>query len=315
MKCLITDEVYEGIAEELKGIMDVTETNGKTLSHDELLEQIGEYDILIMRVVPQIDKEILDAAKNLKMIGVCAVGTNHIDMEYAKEKGIAVYNAVGLNANAVAELTLTMMLNMSRETVTAVNDVKQNHNWNKRAFMGRELKGKSLGVLGFGRIGRRVAELAKVFGMEILAYDPFLKPEQFAAAGAKGMTVEELLPLADFISIHVPLTPETRHMFNKETISKMKDGAVLMNMSRGGIVSEKDMHEALKEGRIGGYATDVLENEEERPGIIDDGSLHSPLFECENFLATPHMGAQTRDASIDIGIFMIEKVKEFVAQL
>ena len=217
MKCLITDEVYEGIAEELKGIMDVTETNGKTLSHDELLEQIGEYDILIMRVVPQIDKEILDAAKNLKMIGVCAVGTNHIDMEYAKEKGIAVYNAVGLNANAVAELTLAMMLNMSRETVTAVNDVKQNHNWNKRAFMGRELKGKSLGVLDFGRIG--------------------------------------------------------------------------------------------------GYATDVLENEEERPGIIDDGSLHSPLFECENFLATPHMGAQTRDASISIGIFMIEKVKEFVAQL
>ena len=170
---------------------------------------------------------------------------------------------------------------------------------------------KLIGLL----LGDSVAELAKVFGMEILAYDPFLKPEQFAAAGAKGMTVEELLPLADFISIHVPLTPETRHMFNKETIAKMKDGAVLMNMSRGGIVSEKDMYEALKEGRIGGYATDVLENEEERPGIINDGSLISPLFECENFLATPHMGAQTRDASRNIGIFMIEKAKEFVAQL
>ena len=312
MKCLITDAVYPGIAEELKKYIDVTTTDGKPLAKAEMLEQIGDYDILIMRVDPKIDKEILDAAKNLKMIGVCAVGTNHIDVDYAKEKGIQVFNAPGMNANAVAELTITKMLEISRNTIPANYDVKVNHNWDKYKFVGRELRGKTLGIMGFGRIGRRVGELGKAFKMNIVAYDPYLKPEQFDAEGAKGMSVDELIRVSDFISIHVPLTPETKNMFNKKSIATMKDGAVVLNMSRGGIVNEADMYEALKEGRIGGYASDVMENELAGSGLTGNDEFASPLFECENFIIPPHLGAQSVDASRDIGIYITGKVKDIL---
>ncbi len=265
-----------------------------------------------MRVDPKIDKEILDAAKNLKMIGVCAVGTNHIDVDYAKEKGIQVFNAPGMNANAVAELTITKMLEISRNTIPANYDVKVNHNWDKYKFVGRELRGKTLGIMGFGRIGRRVGELGKAFKMNIVAYDPYLKPEQFDAEGAKGMSVDELIRVSDFISIHVPLTPETKNMFNKKSIATMKDGAVVLNMSRGGIVNEADMYEALKEGRIGGYASDVMENELAGSGLTGNDEFASPLFECENFIITPHLGAQSVDASRDIGIYITGKVKDIL---
>lgn len=310
MKCLITDAVYAGIAEELKKYMDVTTSNGKPLSKDEMLKAIGDADILIMRVDPKIDREILDAAKNLKFIVVCAVGLNHIDLDYAKEKGIQVFNAPGLNANAVAELTISKMLDISRNTIPANHDVKENHIWDKYKYIGRELRGKTLGIMGFGRIGRRVGELGKAFKMDIVAYDPFLKPEQFEAEGAKGMGVEELIRTSDFISIHVPLTPETKNLFNKESIGRMKDGAVVLNMSRGGIVNEKDMYEALKEGRIGGYASDVLENELAGSGLSGNDEFNSPLFECDNFIVTPHLGAQTTDAARDIGLYITGKVKE-----
>ena len=312
MKCLITDAVYPGIAKELKKYIDVDTTNGNPLSKAEMIEKIGEYDILIMRVDPKIDREILDAAKNLKMIGVCAVGTNHIDMEYAKEKGIQVFNAPGMNANAVAELTIAKMLEISRNTIPANYDVKVNHNWDKYKFVGRELRGKTLGIMGFGRIGRRVGELGRAFKMRIVAYDPYLRPDQFEAEGARGASVEELIRVSDFISIHVPLTAETKNMFNKDSIATMKDGAVVLNMSRGGIVNEKDMYEALKEGRIGGYAADVLENELMGSGLTGNDEFVNPLFECENFIITPHLGAQSVDASRDIGIYITGKVKDML---
>ena len=310
MKCLITDAVYPGIANELKRYIDVTTTDGRPLSKAEMLEQIGEYDILIMRVDPKIDREILDAAKNLKTIGVCAVGTNHIDMDYAKEKGINVFNAPGMNANAVAELTLCKMLEISRKTIPADRDVKVNHNWDKYSFVGRELRGKTLGIMGFGRIGRRVGELGRAFKMNIVAYDPYLRPDQFEAEHARGASVEELIRVSDFISIHVPLTLETKNMFNKNSIATMKDGAVVLNMSRGGIVNEQDMYEALKEGRIGGYAADVLENELAGSGLTGHDEFVNPLFECDNFIITPHLGAQSEDAARDVGIYITGKVKQ-----
>lgn len=166
--------------------------------------------------------------------------------------------------------------------------------------------------MGFGRVGRRVAEIGKSFGMVIAAYDPYLKPEQFEAAGAKGMSVDELLRVSDFVSIHVPLTPETKYLFNSNTFALMKKGAVVLNMSRGGIVNEIDMCDALREGRIGGYATDVLENELASSGLTENDSFISPLFEYDNFLVTPHIGAHTLDTFRDVGIFITEKVKEFI---
>ena len=308
MKCLIIDKVAPYIGEELGKYMEV-ET--KILpSQDELKALLPGVDVLIMRVDPKITKEVLEAGTDLKVIGVCSVGLNHIDLDAAKEKGIEVYNAPGMNANAVAELTISKMLDISRGTMEANNDVKVKHQWDKYKFEGRELRGHTVGIMGFGRIGRRVGELARAFQMNVIAYDPYLKPEDFEKENAKGMSVEELLKEADYVTIHVPLTDETKNLISAKSIETMKDDAVVLNMSRGGIVNEKDMYEALKAGKIGGYATDVLENELAGEGLTGNDEFASPLFECENFIVSPHIGAQSVNARDDIGVFMVNKIKE-----
>lgn len=310
MKCLIIDVVSPAIAEELGKYMDVTTCKQLPPSKDELKAEIADVDVLIMRVDPKIDKEVLDAAKNLKVIGVCSVGLNHIDTKYAEEKGVKVFNAPGLNGNAVAELTICKMLELSRHTIPAHRDVTVNEKWDKYAFVGRELRGKTLGVLGFGRIGQRVGEIARVFGMKVVAYDPYLPAEIFAKNEATSMSIAEVCKVSDYITIHMPLNEETKNLFNAKSIAEMKNDAFVLNMARGGIVNEKDMCEALKAGKIGGYATDVLENEVAGDGLTADAGFRSPLFDCDNFVVSPHIGAQTTDASRDIGAHIINKVKE-----
>ena len=315
MKCLIIDAVHESITEELGKYMQVdnlytAEMEGKAanapLTSEQLKNVIGDYDVLIMRVDPAITEEVLDAAKNLKVIGVCSVGLNHINMDCAKAKGIQVFNAPGLNANAVAELTLSKILDMSRHTMPANVDVKVNHQWDKYKFVGRELRGRTLGILGFGRIGQLVAGLAHAFKMNIVAYDPFLPDEKFGENNATKMeTIEELLKVADYVTIHMPLLPTTKNLINAESIATMKSDCIVLNMARGGIVNEQDMYEALKAGKIGGYATDVMVDE-----LSEGADFNSPLFECDNFIVSPHLGAQTVDASRDIGAHIIAKVKE-----
>ena len=308
MKCLIIDAVHSSIAEEFSKYMQVDTHMLPT--QEELAKLIPDYDVLIMRVDPAINKEILDAAKNLKVIGVCSVGLNHIDMDTAKAKGIQVFNAPGMNANAVAELTFSKMLDLSRHTIPANYDVKVNKNWDKYKFVGRELRGKTLGILGFGRIGQRVGELGRAFKMNIVAYDPYLPAHVFEEQQATSMSIDEVLKTADYVTIHMPLTPETKDLFNAKSIAEMKNDAVVLNMARGGIVNEKDMYEALKAGKIGGYASDVMENELAGGGLTEGAGFDSPLFECENFLVSPHLGAQSTDASRDIGAHIIAKVKE-----
>lgn len=315
MKCLIIDAVHESITEELGKYMQVdnlytAEMEGKAanapLTSEQLKNVIGDYDVLIMRVDPAITEEVLGAAKNLKVIGVCSVGLNHINMDCAKAKGIQVFNAPGLNANAVAELTLSKMLDMSRHTMPANVDVKVNHQWDKYKFVGRELRGRTLGILGFGRIGQLVAGLAHAFKMNIVAYDPFLPDEKFGENNATKMeTIEELLKVADYVTIHMPLLPTTKNLINAKSIETMKPDCIVLNMARGGIVNEQDMYEALKAGKIGGYATDVMVDE-----LSEGADFNSPLFECDNFIVSPHLGAQTVDASRDIGAHIIAKVKE-----
>lgn len=306
MKCLIIDAVHSAIAEELGKYMQVDTHMLPTA--EKLAEIIPDYDVLIMRVDPKITKEVIDAAKNLKVIGVCSVGLNHIEVDYAKEKGIQIFNAPGLNGNAVAELTISKMLDISRHTMPANTDVKVNKTWDKYKFVGRELRGKTLGILGFGRIGQRVGELGRAFLMNVVAYDPYLPAHVFEEQHAQSMSIDEVLKVSDFVTIHMPLTPETKNLFNAKSIAEMKDDAVVLNMARGGIVNEKDMYEALKAGKIGGYASDVMENE--LGGLTEGAGFDSPLFECDNFIVTPHLGAQTVDASRDIGAHIIVKVKE-----
>ena len=315
MKCLIIDAVHESITEELGKYMQVdnlytAEMEGKAanapLTSEQLKNVIGDYDVLIMRVDPAITEEVLDAAKNLKVIGVCSVGLNHINMDCAKAKGIQVFNAPGLNANAVAELTLSKMLDMSRHTMPANVDVKVNHQWDKYKFVGRELRGRTLGILGFGRIGQLVAGLAHAFKMNIVAYDPFLPDEKFGENNATKMeTIEDLLKVADYVTIHMHLLHTTKNLINAKSIATMKPDCIVLNMARGGIVNEQDMYEALKAGKIGGYATDVMVDE-----LSEGADFNSPLFECDNFIVSPHLGAQTVDASRDIGAHIIAKVKE-----
>ena len=306
MKALIIDVVHSAIGEELGKYMQV---DTKLLpTSEELAQLIPDYDVLIMRVDPKITKDVIDAAKNLKVIGVCSVGLNHVDMDAAKAAGIQVFNAPGLNGNAVAELTLCKLLEMSRHTIPACHDVKDNKQWDKYKFVGRELRNKTLGVLGFGRIGQRVGELARAFKMNVVAYDPFLPAEVFEQQQAKSMSIDEVLKVSDYVTIHMPLNDQTRNLFNAASIAEMKDDAVVLNMARGGIVNEKDMYEALKAGKIGGYATDVMENE--LGGLTEGAGFDSPLFECDNFIVTPHLGAQSVDASYDIGQHIIAKVKE-----
>ena len=307
MKCLIIDVVHSTIREELEPYMQV---DTKLLpTQDQLAEIIGEYDLLLMRVDPAINKKILDAATKLKAIGVCAVGLNHVDLDYAKEKGIQVFNAPGWSDNAVAELTIAKMLDISRGTMQANREVKVEHQWNKYKFYGRELRGKTLGILGFGRIGRRVAKLADAFEMNIVAYDPFLPAEVFEQNFAVGMSKEEVLRVSDFVTIHLPLLPETRDLIRADSIREMKNDAVVLNMSRGGIVNEKDMYEALTTGQLGGYATDVMGDELAHGGLTKGAGFDSPLFSCENFIVSPHIGAQTQDAAYLIGQDIIAKVK------
>jgi len=269
MKCLIIDAVHSAIAEELGKYMQVDTHMLPT--QEELVKLIPDYDVLIMRVDPKITKEIIDAAANLKVIGVCSVGLNHVDMDACKAKGVQVY---------------------------------------KYKFVGRELRGKTLGILGFGRIGQRVGELGRAFKMNIVAYDPYLPAHVFEEQQATSMGIDELLKVSDFVTIHMPLTPETKDLFNAKSLAEMKDDAVVLNMARGGIVNEQDMYEALKAGKIGGYASDVMENELAGGGLTEGAGFDSPLFECENFLVSPHLGAQSTDASRDIGAHIIAKVKE-----
>ena len=297
------------IAIELGKYMEVKVSEKLPPSKAELIEQIADVDVLIMRVDPKIDREVIDAAKALKVIGVCSVGLNHVDTKYCEEKGIKVFNAPGLNGNAVAELTISKMLDISRGTMVANHDVKVLKQWDKYKFNGRELRNKTLGVLGFGRIGQRVGEIARVFGMKVVAYDPYLPAEIFAKNEATSMSIAEVCEVADFVTIHMPLNEETKNLFNADSISKMKSDAVVLNMARGGIVNEKDMYEALVAGKIGGYATDVMENEVAGDGLTEGAGFDSPLFTCDNFIVSPHIGAQTVDAAYDIGQHIIAKVK------
>lgn len=307
MKCLIIDKVHASIGEEFSKYMDVETQILPT--KEELATLIPECDLLIMRVNPQIDKSVLDAAKKLKAIGVCSVGTDHIDMEYAEKKGIKIYNAPGMNANAVAELTFSKMIDLSRHVMPAHRDVTVNHEWDKYKYFGRELRDHTLGILGFGRIGRRMCEMAKVFQMKVIAYDPFLRLGDFEAAGARGYYCDELLETADYISIHMPLTEENENLICAETIKTMKNDCIVLNMSRGGIVNEQDMYEALKNGQIGGYGCDVMATELEG-GFAGHGGIQSPLFELDNFIVTPHLGAQTSNAFKDIAEMVIREVKK-----
>ena len=312
MKALIIDRVSPVIAKGLQALG--AEVDIKILpSVDELKEMLPEYDLLVMRVDPKIGRDILDAAaKRVKMIAVCAAGTNHIDLEYARELGIRVQNAPGINCNAVAELVISKMIDLSRFTMEANQEVQQEGIWNKYKYTGHELGGHVLGIIGLGKIGSRVAELARAFNMKVAAYDPYVDAAAMKEKGAdKAETLEELCAISDYISLHTPLTGETRGMISEKEFAQMMDGAILINCARGGVVDEAAAKAALLSGKLAGFSTDVLVHELAGKGLGDNARLESELFGVRGFTASPHIGGSTHEAYDGIGEHIVGKVAEF----
>lgn len=310
MRALITDMVSENI----KNLLVKNGADVDTVflpSHDELKGIIGQYDLLVMRVDPKIDQEILDAAKNLKAITICAVGTNHVDLEYAAKKGIRVTNAPGMNSNTVAEMTMSKMLDLARNSIPANNTVKMEHRWSKYAWMGIELQHKTLGIIGYGKIGSRVGHFAQAFDMNVIAYDPYLSEEEIASKGASKVSFETLLQTSDIISMHAPLTDETRGMISHKEFAQMKDGVIVLNMARGGMLDEEAAYDALKSKKVRGIGVDVMEAELSGAAMKGESIVESPLFEFDSFIVSPHIaGGGTIDGLDIIGECVQDRICE-----
>lgn len=268
----------------------------------ELLNIVGDYDALVVRVKHKIDREVIDRGARLKVIAMNGIGLNHIDVNYAKEKGIAVLNVPDASNDSVAELTIGLMLNLARRINPAFASVREGQ-WNKHAFIGHELKGKTLGIIALGKIGSRVAHIAQAMGMDVIAFDPFLTPQAAAALKVELVSLPDLLGRADVVSIHAPLTKDTYHLLGAEELAQMKEGAFLVNAGRGGIVDEEALYAAVASGHLGGFAGDVMETEP--PG-------KNKLFGLPNVVVTPHIGGNTHEAQRRIGLRLAEEIKKII---
>lgn len=287
-------------------------------SQDILEEKIVDYDVAVIGLGLNYDKKIIDAGKKLKIIATASTGTDHIDVKYAKEKGITVLSLKDdrefLNTiTGTAELAFLLMLALMRNLLPATKSALD-YCWTEK-FRGHNLYQKTLGIVGLGRLGTMVATFGKAFGMNILAFDPYIENEAFENAGCKKVELEELLKLSDAISIHVHLNQETENMFGKKSFDLMKNSAIIINTSRGKIVNEKDILEALNSRKIAGYGTDVLVDELN----FNDKFENNPLVEYaknnNNVIITPHIGGVTFESREATDIFIAKKVIEEISKL
>jgi D-3-phosphoglycerate dehydrogenase / 2-oxoglutarate reductase len=290
MKILISDLIHPDAVAWLKGQPGALVSFQPELSHEELLAVISEYDALIVRSRTKVTKEIIAAAKNLKVIGRAGTGLDNIDVEAAQRANIIVLNAPGANATAVAELTVGLMIALARDLPSAVSAAVSGK---KVKSYGTELAGKTLGIIGYGRIGRLVAHLALAFGMRVLAYD-IVTPEQ-VEPGVQMTSLEALVGDSDFVSLHVPLTEQTRGLVSAELLERFKVGSFLVNTARAELVDEVAIVRALESGRLRGYAADLV-------------GANSPLLGHPKALLTPHIGASTEEAQRRAGLEIVAKV-------
>ncbi len=298
MKVLVAEKIAESGITLLK---EQFEVDVKTdLTPEQLVAEIGAYDALIVRSATRATREVIEAGTNLKIIGRAGVGVDNVDVDAATERGIIVCNAPTSNIVSAAEQTMALMLAMARKTPQANASMKQGK-WERSKFTGAELYEKTLAIFGLGRIGSLVAERARSFGMTLIGYDPYLSENRAAEMGITIYdTVDEILPLADFITVHLPKTKETIGMFGAEQFAEMRDGVMLVNTARGGIYQMDALADALKSGKVAGAAIDVFEVEP---------CTDSPLIEIDNAVLTPHLGASTSEAQDRAG----EQIAEFVA--
>jgi len=296
MKVLVSDSLSDKGIEILKKEVDVDIKTG--MSPDELKNCIGEYDALIVRSQTQVTSDVIEAAANLKIIGRAGVGVDNIDVEAATQHGIIVINAPEGNMISAAEHTIAMMMSLSRNIPQANQSLKSGK-WDRKTFTGVEVRGKTLGVIGLGRIGAEVAARAQGMKMNILAYDPFISEERAGELGVTLTTVDDIVLNSDYITVHTPLTKDTKNLIDKEQFEKAKTGLRIINCARGGIINEEALAEAVASGKVAGAAIDVFVNEP---------PLGSPLIEQDNIIVTPHLGASTQEAQVNVAVAVAEQI-------
>lgn len=296
-KIIVTDGISDNARTllEEKYIVDLK----KGLPAEDLKKEIKNYNAIIIRSATKMTSDIIEAADNLEVIGRAGVGVDNVDVKAATKKGIVVVNAPGSNSVSVAEHTIGLMLSIARKIPEADFSTKSGK-WEKSKFKGMEIEGKTLGIIGFGKIGYLVAKKAAGLGMKVIAYDPFTADEKFISIGIeRAEKLSDLYKTADFITIHLPKNKDTLGMFNKTEFKKMKKGVVIINAARGGIIVEKDLADAIKEGSVGAAALDVFESEP---------CQNSPVFELDKVVCTPHLGASTDEAQDRAGVMIAEQV-------
>jgi len=260
---------------------------------------------LIVRSATRVDASMLNGAPGLKVVGRAGVGVDNIDVAAASERGVAVMNAPGGNTISAAELTMALMLAVARRVTVADMSIRQGR-WERSSLQGVELRGKTLGVIGAGRIGWEVAQRCRAFGMDVIVYDPYLADERVGERHLRLVSLDRLIESADVITLHVPLNAETRGLIGEGTLDRMKKGAFVLNVSRGGVVDEAALANALNNGRIAGAGLDVYEHEPLSPD--------SPLLDAPNLVLTPHLGASTKEAQIQVALEVARSMRTALAQ-
>ena len=300
MKILICDSLNEKVLKELQTIGECVDISLSHKKDEDLDTEIEDAEIVVIRSGTQLDKAAIDKGKSLKIIARCGVGVDNIDVDYAKSQNIFVTNSPSANLISVVELTVSLIISAARKVNLSDNHVKDGK-WNRKEFLGIELHGKQLGIIGFGKAGKLVSERMKSFGMSIAFYDPYIKdwdgPE-------KSLELDELLGTSDVVSIHVIKTKETENLISKQKLDLLKKNAIVVNTSRGGVLDEEYLIELLKSNKIFGAGLDVYS--EEPPKNLE-------AFKNLNLISTPHIGASTSEAQLKAGLDTVENIKKLLA--
>ncbi len=302
MKVLVSDPLSEAGIDIFKKAPGIEVDVNTGLTSQERHKIIGLYDGLVIRSATKVDADLITAAENLKVVGRAGIGLDNVDIPAASKKNIAVMNTPFGNAITTAEHTIAMMMALSRNIPQATASLKDGR-WEKKQLQGRELFGKTLGLIGAGKIGMIVADRAQGLKMNVVVYDPYITADAATDAGLTPVEFNELLAQSDYISIHTPVTDETKNLMNKDTLKMMKKEAFLINCARGGIVNQDDLYETLAKGHLAGAALDVFEAEP--PGKIK-------LMELPNFICTPHLGASTREAQINVAVDVANQMVDYL---
>lgn len=304
MRVLVSDPLSEVGLRIFQQSPDIQVDVKTGLNPGELKDIIGEYDALVIRSATRVNAELLDCATRLKVIGRAGIGLDNVDVAAASQRGIVVMNTPEGNTITTAEHTIAMLLALTRNIPQATASLKQGR-WEKKRLKGREIFNKTMGVIGAGHIGRIVADRAKGLKMKVIVHDPYLPPETIQRLDLEAVSFDELLERADYITLHTPRTKETLDMINRGTLARMKPGAMLINCSRGGIVNEDDLYDALQSGQLAGAALDVFATEPPE---------EHKLMSLSNFICTPHLGASTQEAQDNVAKDVAEQIVAYLLE-